>query len=132
MGAGMMPHSWASAQTFMLPYPPPLNHYYYHRGVKRVLSEKGRAYKVDTLVRAKSQGATVFQGELAVSITLFRKARRGDIDGPLKCLLDSLQGIAYVNDSQISELHVLRLEDPANPRVRVTVAKWAKNPEPTP
>src|SRR3954469_5970097 len=98
----MTGHAWESAQTFTLPYPPPLNHYYYHRGVARVLGEEGRAYKLGTLVRARSQGATVREGELAVSITLFRKARRGDIDGPLKCLLDSLQGVAYVNDSQIS------------------------------
>jgi len=112
--------------TFTLPFPPLLNRYYRHWRGRTVISSEGRAYKLGALVRAKSQGMPVLEGEVSLSVTFFRKARRGDIDGGLKCLLDSLQGVAYRNDSQIRELHALQLEDPKNPRVRVTVTEWSE------
>lgn len=108
-----------------LPYPPLLNRYYLYIRGGRVLSKEGRAYKLSTLVRGRSQGASVLRGPVYVGLTFFRRARRGDLDGPLKCLLDSLQGITYENDSQVRELHALQLEDPANPRVEVRVEPWA-------
>jgi Holliday junction resolvase RusA-like endonuclease len=35
--------------------------------------------------------------------------------------LDNLQGIAYVNDRQIVEIHARRFDDKANPRVEVII-----------
>lgn len=58
---------------------------------------------------------------LAVTLRLYRPRRTGDIDGPIKALLDSLNGRAWVDDSQISELHVTRHDDKANPRVEVSI-----------
>jgi Holliday junction resolvase RusA-like endonuclease len=46
----------------------------------------------------------------------------GDVDGPVKALLDSLNGLAWDDDSQIEVLHVFRHDDKANPRVEVEVA----------
>jgi len=43
------------------------------------------------------------------------------LDNTLKVLLDALNGCAWVDDSQVVELHALRLEDPADPRVEVRV-----------
>jgi Holliday junction resolvase RusA-like endonuclease len=37
------------------------------------------------------------------------KVRDSDIDNRIKCVLDSLEGLLYVNDSQIDELVVRRL-----------------------
>lgn len=108
----------------VLPYPPLLNRYYSYFRNGRQLTSEGRAYKVSALVRGKSQGATVLQGNVYLSLVFYRRARRGDIDGPLKCLLDSLQGVVYRNDGQIRELHVLQLEDAANPRVNVAASQW--------
>lgn len=113
--------------TFTLPFPPLLNDYWKNWHGRIVVSNKGRRYRLGALVRAKSQGARALTGEVCVSLTFYRKARRGDIDGGLKCLLDSLQGVAYVNDSQIRELHALQLEDRANPRVSVTVTEFSKD-----
>jgi hypothetical protein len=44
------------------------------------------------------------------------------LDKRLGVLLDSLQGVAYENDSQIVELHATRSDaDPKHPRVVVTL-----------
>lgn len=110
--------------TFSLPFPPLLNRYYsYWRGGRQLTAE-ARTYKLGALVHGKAQGIKPLDGDVCVQLTLYRRARRGDIDAPLKCLFDSLQGLAYQNDSQIRELHVLQLEDAADPRVRVSVTPW--------
>lgn len=113
--------------TFTLPFPPLLNDYWKNWRGRIVVSREGKRYRLGALVRAKSQGAHVLTGEVCVSLTFYRKARRGDMDGGLKCLLDSLQGVAYANDSQIRELHALQLEDKANPRVQIAVTEFSKN-----
>lgn len=41
----------------------------------------------------------------------FDKAGRTDIDGNLKCLQDSLIGLAYDDDKQIKQYHKLKIED---------------------
>lgn len=109
-----------------LPYPPLANRYWRKWRNRMVVSDEARAYKVSTLVRAKSQGVQLIpkSKRVSVSLTFYRQARRGDIDGGIKILLDSLQGVAFENDSQVAELHALQLEDPANPRVRICVTEW--------
>lgn len=59
--------------------------------------------------------------ELELKVTLFRPRRAGDIDGPLKTLLDSLQGNLFENDDQVCRLEVLRCDDKARPRVELEV-----------
>ncbi len=61
-------------------------------------------------------------GELSMKIRWYREAKRGDIDGRLKTLLDSLTGCAYADDSQIADLRITRLDtEPKNPRIIVTL-----------
>lgn len=64
-------------------------------------------------------------GPVMVSVTVYRKRRAGDLDNYQKVLLDSLKGIAFEDDSQVVEIHALRLEDPSNPRVEVRVESVA-------
>lgn len=52
---------------------------------------------------------------------MYRKAKRGDLDNFLKCLLDGMQGVMYKNDKQIVELVARRHDDKLNPRVEVKV-----------
>lgn len=115
--------------TFTLPFPPLLNRYYLYLRGGRVLSKEGRAYKLAVLVRAKAQGAQPVDGELCVSLAFYRKAKRGDIDAGLKALLDSGNGVLWLDDKQIRELHAYQLEDPANPRVCVSINQWRKTKE---
>jgi Holliday junction resolvase RusA-like endonuclease len=74
-------------------------------------------------VRWIALGAKVkpLMGEVSVTIAWFRPARRGDLDNIQKILLDSLQGVAYLDDSQVGAICAFRHEDKANPRCVVTV-----------
>jgi hypothetical protein len=53
------------------------------------------------------------QGDIVVSITLYFDTKRADLDNFNKLLLDALTGIAYDDDSQIAELHLMRAYDNA-------------------
>lgn len=112
----------------VLPYPPALNTMYRSvviGGYARVLlSKEARKYKETVAERCVKAGLTtpvLKPGLVSLQINLFRARKAGDIDGPLKGLLDSLQGFIYESDSQISQLHVYRMDDKGNPRVEV----WA-------
>lgn len=61
--------------------------------------------------------------QLAMTVDLYRPRRIGDIDGPLKTLLDVGQALIYENDSQISKLTVERYDDKDNPRAEVSVER---------
>jgi Holliday junction resolvase RusA-like endonuclease len=62
-----------------------------------------------------------YTGEVQVVIDLHYKTRRNDIDGPIKLILDALQGIVYANDRQVSALTVYKRHDPAHPRTMIQV-----------
>lgn len=106
----------------VLPYPPSVNRLY------RV-GRNGRPYKTqehrDYMAAAHRATLAVAPWprdvELDVVLRLFRPQRRGDIDNPLKALFDALNGRAWVDDSQVSDLHVRRRDDKANPRVEVEI-----------
>ncbi len=48
---------------------------------------------------------------------------KGDMHNNHKMLLDLLEGHAYLNDSQVVELHITRRYDPANPHVEVEITE---------
>lgn len=63
-----------------------------------------------TLAASIMDGAKPLTDLLKVTITISQPDnRRRDIDGPLKSLLDSLNGIAYKDDNQIRQLIVFKL-----------------------
>ena len=63
---------------------------------------------------------------LAVSLSVYwPDQRRRDIDNAAKAILDACNGILWMDDSQVDELHVYRLHDAARPRVDVTVREIA-------
>lgn len=111
----------------VLPYPPSANTLYRSivRG-KRALpikSAEHRAYFGAVAARVGFLAAPwPKETPLVVTLRLFRPRKAGDIDGPIKALLDSLNGRAWVDDSQIVELHVIRGDDKARPRVEVQIS----------
>lgn len=112
--------------TLVLPWPPALNHLYRMVMVKgsprMLISARGRAYKTECGWEAKRQGARPQKGSLAVTVILYRPRRIGDIDGYLKVVFDSMNGIAWDDDSQVQELHVYRRDDKERPRVEMAIA----------
>lgn len=97
-----------------LPYPPSANVYYRNFRGRTVISTKGREFKVAAGWLCKAAGMQILGGPVAVlailhpKLTKMNVARktRIDIDNLCKPLLDCMNGIAYVDDSQIVRLVV--------------------------
>lgn len=110
----------------VLPYPPSANTLYRTivRGKRAmpIKSAEHRAYFEAVATRVGFLAAPwPKETPLAVTLRLYRPRKSGDIDGPIKALLDSLNGRAWVDDSQIAELHVTRHDDKHRPRVEVAI-----------
>lgn len=102
-----------------LPYPPSINAYWKPWRNRLVKTSEAKAYTQKVGGVCLVNKVRKYKGELQLSVDLYRPRKIGDIDGPLKCLLDSLQGFLYKNDSQIAVLFVVRFDDKENPRAEV-------------
>ncbi len=123
---------------FTLPYPPSTNDLY------RSVVKGNRAFPIKTARYREYEGEVrrlfaeqrkepYAAGQLvAVTVHVYRPQRSGDLDGRLKSLLDVLQGVAYVDDKQVIEIHAFRHDDKVNPRVTVEVWDVAEMPEADP
>ena len=104
-----------------LPYPPSSNRYWRHVGNKTLKSEEARNYQTTAGWLWKATGVDMLDGDVCVSLRIFRPQRRGDLDNRIKVLLDALNGIAYEDDGQVVELHAYLGDDKKNPRVELEV-----------
>lgn len=106
-----------------LPYPPSINSYYATVKGRRVLSKKGRNYKM--AVKSIVGMVKPLQGLLAVSVMLTPPDNRiRDVDGPIKSLLDSLTFAgAWQDDSQVKKLSVEMLGK-GEGRALVTIGEY--------
>ena len=82
-----------------------------------------KAYEAAVGWAARAAGIrTPYQGAVRLEITLWLPdRRRRDVDNCAKSICDGLNGIAYLDDSQIIELTVRRGVDHERPRAIVTV-----------
>jgi crossover junction endodeoxyribonuclease RusA len=108
---------------FTLPYPPSANRYWRHGRGRTYKSDDARQYQEAAAWCAKLAGATLHDGAVGLELRFYRPERRGDLDNRIKVLLDALQGVLYLDDKQVKELHAYLSDMPANPRVEVTA--WA-------
>ena len=102
-----------------LPYPPSSNRYWRNWRGRMVVSSEAKAYKQEAAWLAKVAGAELIDGDVALTMRVYRPAKRGDLDNAIKITLDSLQGILYENDSQIVRIVAERFDDKHNPRVEI-------------
>jgi Holliday junction resolvase RusA-like endonuclease len=82
------------------------------------LSPEAIAYKKAV---AEIVDADPIDGPLALSMTVYRARKAGDADAYLKGCMDSLNGLAWNDDSQLVQLHVYRRDDKAAPRIEVRI-----------
>ena len=115
----------------VLPVPPSANHYWRDcvkqtRGgkayVQRYKTAEAREYQAAVANRARLHVVEPLTGPVTLTVTWFRKIRRGDLDNRLKVLLDAMNGVLYVDDDQVVEIHAFRKDDRLNPRVEVEVS----------
>lgn len=104
--------------TVTLPVPPLVNRYWRRAGTHTYLSPAGRAYKQTV---AEIMDAKPLKGNVAISATIYRARKAGDLDNYAKGLLDAMVGLAYEDDKQVTNLHMVRRDDKTNPRCEVRV-----------
>jgi crossover junction endodeoxyribonuclease RusA len=107
-------------QRIVIPKPISANRYWRHfRGVA-VLSDAARDYKRDVAILARLDGIHhPMQGEIEVFLSyhphkpkrITGNIRRLDLDNTLKVTIDSLNGIAWLDDAQIVKIHA-RVAEP--------------------
>jgi Holliday junction resolvase RusA-like endonuclease len=118
--------------AFRIPYPPSVNTIYRHRVMgKKVVTYKTPEHRtyVDAVgssvryagLRNPMIDTLPFVGNVSLIVRLFRPRKAGDIDNRMKALFDSLNGVAWKDDSQVVELHVYRREDKDDPRAELEI-----------
>jgi crossover junction endodeoxyribonuclease RusA len=111
--------------NIVLPYPPSANRYWRSFRGRVVKSQEARDYQQTVIcladVGASNGFPTLLTGAVGLQLNFYRPQRRGDLDNRIKVLVDALQGIAYVDDSQVTELHAYLHDDNQIPRVEVNV-----------
>lgn len=103
-----------------LPMPPSANRYWRTSRDGRVyVSDEAKTYK--SRVRLDT-AAEPLEGDLTITVKVYRAQKTGDLDNRLKVLFDALKGLAFSDDRQIAEIHAYRFEDKRDPRVEVEVS----------
>jgi len=112
--------------TFVVPGPQVSTNQAYRKrgnGYGMYLSAEGQDFKLRIAFAAKQAFRRIkpSKGEFEVRVTYYRPAMRGDVDGPGKFVLDSLEGIVYENDSQVTTFFQEKGLDRENPRTVISV-----------
>lgn len=81
----------------------------------RFLTPKSQQFKRDLafFARAAMTGKEIFSGALSVKIFLYKDCaitgrKYGDADNHAKAILDALNGIVFLDDSQVTDLQVVK------------------------
>lgn len=107
--------------SVVVPYPPSLNRLYRTVRGRPILSKEARQYRAAVQRQLTGMGLKASSSPVALHAWLYRPRRAGDADNALKALLDALNGLLWVDDSQIVEIHLWRRDDKARPRVELLV-----------
>lgn len=104
---------------------PSINHVWrraYIHGIPRTyMTQKGREFK-ERLSNIVPKDFIPIEKDCRVDIKLtFPTKRKSDIDNRLKVILDGLNNKAYIDDSQITELHVYKTYEKNKPRIEIEV-----------
>ena len=115
-----------------LPIPPSVNHQYATVNGRRLLSAKGRAFKVSVgqqilvaLAQSPHRGTlsqTLQQASLPFDPVLLCLALRRDTDGGLKIAQDALCEGLGLNDNRVVETHLYKSQDRDNPRMEIQLS----------
>lgn len=108
-----------SEYSFSLPIPPSANRYWQVYNNRIVVTQEAKDYKDEVYLQLKNY--VPLMGDVAVNFTVFRPARRGDLDNYTKVMFDALNGLVWHDDKQVAEIHSFRADDKHNPRVEFLV-----------
>jgi Holliday junction resolvase RusA-like endonuclease len=86
--------------------------------------ERTKLYElaVRTVAWLKYRGEKPTAKQLRCTLRFYMPSRRAcDCDNLAKGVLDGMNGVVYLDDRQISELHIFRTIDKENPRAEVEI-----------
>lgn len=104
-------------QHVILPYPPSTNRLWRNGSGRTYQTAEAKAFKGLAAIQAKRAGLEMRTGPVELIVILHpkkpkrdtgRPVRCMDLDNALKAAQDALQGIAYVNDSQIVSIRAIK------------------------
>ena len=105
-----------------LGYPPSINHYWRRVGARTLISREGRAYRLAVEECCLQRNVRPIDGPVSVEIIAHPPdRRRRDLDNICKSLLDSLEGKAYHDDSQIVRLTLVKADKVDGGKVSVKI-----------
>lgn len=94
-----------------LPYAPSINHAHWNTSSgKRVLKPQARAFFEEVAAIAQAARIEPISGDVSITMHIYRAATNHDISNRIKITEDALQGWAYENDKNVSELHIYKHE----------------------
>ena len=104
----------------------PLSYYQYlkHNRYRKYITDKGRKYKeiLQVEFRKVMEEMEIIQGEVVMEIDLFFDNKRcNDVDNYAKCILDCMNGVVFLDDRQIIDLHIKKFYDKENPRIVIRI-----------
>lgn len=110
---------------FVLPYPPSVNEMYglgvHGKRAIKFLDKEGKRYQKAVADIALAVGSHPLIGRVQVLLDVYRPQASGDLDNTFKAVLDSVKGIAWIDDSQIRGICANQHEDRDFPRVALAV-----------
>ena len=78
--------------------------------------------EVGWICKQNNPGLVPLQGEVAVWMVFYRSTRhKCDLDNLVKGVNDGLNGIAFIDDTQVVEIHAWLKYDKENPRAEIKV-----------
>ena len=108
--------------------PPTVNHLYktYSKNGKiiRTMTSEGKEFIRALSLLAKSKKFELIKEDCSLEYVLYcKKKGRSDLDNTLKAIQDALEGIAYVNDSQIVEIMAKKVRNAKRDGFSIIVKK---------
>lgn len=84
--------------------------------------QRTRDYEARVADAAMMANVRPLTGDVSLTVVFYRgSAHRCDLDNLVKAVSDGINGIAFVDDVQVVELHAMKQLDRDNPRAEVTV-----------
>lgn len=106
----------------ILTLPVSTNNLYAHVGRHRFMTQRAKTNKEAMGFEARAQfRGQPLAGPLETDITIYWPTKRRHDADNVKALIDSLSGIVWEDDDQITDLHLRKRYDKANPRVEISV-----------
>ena len=78
--------------------------------------------EVSKAAREAMRGRDLFKGPVSVVLKFYLPTkRRVDADNLSKCVLDGLNGVAFADDAQVDDLHIVKIIDRKDPGVTICI-----------